>query len=272
MNVYEAQRVIVISDAHGHVHLVENALDDAGFDAARDGLIYAGDLVDGGSTPEQSQACIELLKHHGAQFLWGNHDVAVLLEYPIDYQQEDSIPRFKQAFRDEFLNQDPLRWRLVVRVQGVFVSHAGISTDYLNDYLYADKSRRVDDPDGFVARLNDMFDVAVQRQFDTGRRDKLSRILGRRSPHRFRAFDEDMGPRRELGEATQVAGHSAPETFARRRSRQRLAGVGLHVVDPSSVRRKDKCAFRYGLIQDGRVTLAERPGGVLGRSSAEDEE
>ena len=198
MNIQEAERVIVVSDPHGHPELIQNALDDAGFDVARDGLICAGDLVDGDLGPREAREELDLLKRNQAQILWGNHDVAVLLDYRIDYQREWSRPDFTEAFRAVFAGDGPLRWRYAVRVQGVFVTHAGISTDYLNDFLYADRNKRVDDPDGFVERLNAMFEQAVRRQLRSGRKDKLNRIMGRRAPHRFRVFREDMGPERVL--------------------------------------------------------------------------
>lgn len=106
VGIHEAKRVIVISDAHGHPELVQNALSDAGFDAARDGLVYAGDLVDGNLGPHEARECIELLKEMGAQFLWGNHDVAVLLDCPIDEQKRWSRPNFREDFRREFRSAD----------------------------------------------------------------------------------------------------------------------------------------------------------------------
>ena len=257
MNIHQAQRVIVISDAHGHVDLIEHALEHAAFDPSCDGLVFAGDLVDGGTTPAESQACIDLLKGSGAQFLWGNHDVAVLLDYFIDGQEPGSRPAFTGVFRDEFRREGQLRWRLAVRVQGVFVTHAGISTDYLNDYLFADKSRRVDDPDGFVQRLNDTFDQAVRRQLKTCLRDKYDRIMGRRAPHRFRPFRADMGPHVILPGVTQVAGHSAPETYSGHWTGRQLADAGLHIVDPSYQSRSGSGGFRYGVISGGHVTVVD---------------
>ena len=47
MNVHEAERVIVISEPHGHPELIGNALGHADFNSAVDGLICAGELVDG---------------------------------------------------------------------------------------------------------------------------------------------------------------------------------------------------------------------------------
>ena len=279
MNIHEAKRVIVISDAHGHLDLIENALADAGFDPERDGLIYAGDLVDGGTTPEQSRACINLLKQNGAQFLWGNHDVAVLLDYWIPGQEVESRPALHDEFRAEFASSRPLRWRLAVRVQGVFVTHAGISTDYLNDYLFDSRDKHTGelDQDAFVERLNVLFDRAAARQLETHDEEshKFERIFGRRAPHRFRAFDWHLGPDRVLPGVVQVAGHSAPETYAPDRSplaKRRPAGwtcddlkaAGLHIVDPSyQNRREGTGGFRSAVIEGGDVRVLEQPSGVL---------
>ena len=258
MNIHDAERVIVVSDAHGHVELIENALGHAGFDAAWDGLIYAGDLVDGDATRAEVDACIALLKDQGAQFLWGNHDVAVLLDYCIPGQDSGSRHDFTQRFGEEFHSEAHDRWRLVVRVQGVFVSHAGLSTDYLNDYLYADKSHRVVDPDGFVERLNRMFDLAAQRQLASGERDKLARIMGRRSPHRFRPFEDAMCPDCVL-HVTQIAGHSPPERYGSEGYRRShlLAEKGLHIIDPDYGSRRGTEGFRYGVIVNGRVEVVD---------------
>jgi Calcineurin-like phosphoesterase len=258
VNIHEAGRVIVVSDPHGHPELIQNALDDAGFDVARDGLICAGDLVDGDLGPREAREELDLLKRNQAQILWGNHDVAVLLDYHIDYQREWSRPNFTEAFRAEFAGDGPLRWRYAARVQGVFVTHAGISTDYVNDFLFADRNRRVDDPDGFVERLNAMFEQAVRRQLRSGRKDKLNRIMGRRAPHRFRVFRDDMGPERVLPGVIQVAGHSAPETYSGRWTREDLAAAGLHVVDPSYHLRGGTDGFRYAVIEGGHVAVRER--------------
>ena len=256
MNIHKARRVIVVSDAHGHVDLIENALAHAAFDAAHDGLVYAGDLVDGRSGPAEVRECIALLKDRGAQFLWGNHDVAVLLDYHIDYQELESRPHFTGPFRDEFRRTGAGRWRLAVRVQGVLVTHAGVSTDYLNDYLYADKSHRVDDPDGFVQRLNDMFDRAARRQLESSLPDKLDRIMGRRAPHRFRVFRPDMTGL-VLPGVVQVAGHSAPETHGSEQQRQALARQGFHIVDPSYHLRAGHGGFRYAVIENGQVKVID---------------
>ena len=256
MNIHDARRVVVVSDAHGHVDLIENALSHAAFDSVRDGLVYAGDLVDGRSGPAEVRECIALLKDRGAQFLWGNHDVAVLLDYHIDGQVPESRPHFTGPFRDEFRRTSADRWRLAVRVQGVFITHAGISTDYLNDYLYADKSHRVDDPDAFLRRLNDTFDRAARRQLESCLPDKLDRIMGRRAPHRFRVFRPDMTGL-VLPGVVQVAGHSAPETHGSEQVRQALARRGFHIVDPSYHIRAGRGGFRYAVIEDGRVEVVD---------------
>ncbi len=266
MNIHEAQRVIVVSDPHGHPELIRNALAHAGFDPARDGLICAGDLVDGDLGPDEAREELALLEESGAQVLWGNHDVAVLLDYHIDYQRDWSRPTFHRAFREQFERTDAQRWSYAVRVQGVFVTHAGISTDFLNDYLFADKNKRIDDPEGFVAFLNAKFDQAVRRQQRTGKKDKLDRVMRRRAPHRFRVFREDMGPDRVLPGVLQVAGHSAPEAYQGHWYRDDLERVGLHLVDPSYHHRQGTDGFRYALIEDGAVRVEERPSPGLVRT------
>ena len=168
MNIHDAERVLVVSDPHGHPKLIRNALDHAGFDAVRDGLICAGDLVDGDLGPDEAREEMELLKAYDAQVLWGNHDVAVLLDYHISYQREWSRPTFRNAFR------------------------------------------------------------------------------------------EDMGPERVLPGVTQVAGHSAPEMYGGRWTRDDLAAAGLHIVDACYHDRKGTDRFRYAVIENGKVGIRER--------------
>jgi hypothetical protein len=97
VNTHEAERVIVASDPHGHPELIRNALDHPGFDSRRDGLVCAGDLVDGDLGPDEAREELDLLRRTEAQVLWGNHDVAVLLDYHISYQREWSRPNFTEV-------------------------------------------------------------------------------------------------------------------------------------------------------------------------------
>ena len=76
------RRTIVVSDAHGHVELIQNALDNADFGAGEDFLVYAGDVVDGGARVAGAEACLDVLRRNEAQMLWGNHDVAAMLDFP----------------------------------------------------------------------------------------------------------------------------------------------------------------------------------------------
>jgi hypothetical protein len=83
-------RTLVLSDAHGFPQLIRNAFAHGGLgsdgghggaghdaDAAPDRLVFAGDIVDRGDRPGE---CLALLEAAGAEILWGNHDVAVLLD------------------------------------------------------------------------------------------------------------------------------------------------------------------------------------------------
>ncbi len=160
------RRTIVVSDAHGHVELIDNALADARFDSAHDFLVYAGDLVDGGSRIKGGEDCLERLQANGALILWGNHDVAALLDYSIDGQDRDTRPHFTKRFAPYFHGDGVDRWRLAACVQGVLITHGGVSSDYQHDFDGDGDGNggRRRDPYALVERINAEFDAAAERQ------------------------------------------------------------------------------------------------------------
>ncbi len=212
---------LVVSDVHGYPELLENALRRSGFREGTDRLVFAGDFLDRGS---RAAECLSRLDELGAETLIGNHDQAIALGYWIGEQQEAS-----KDFRKRLL--DRLRTRrlqLVTSVEGVLVSHAGLTRAVAADF---DEVGR--DPERLVARLNDEYHAAVQRQIDHGRERPEPRILDEWSPQRLRVDDADVGPARLLAGAEQIAGHTTPGVF-RRWTEAEFRAAGLWSIDPGT--------------------------------------
>ncbi len=118
------KRTLVVSDAHGYPELIENALEHGGFRPGVDELIYAGDFVDRGPDAE---GCLRLLERYGARMLVGNHELAILVGFPLFEQTPESL-RLRQLLLDRVLTGGPEAWRAVTVTDGIVISHAGISS------------------------------------------------------------------------------------------------------------------------------------------------
>lgn len=180
----------------------------------------------------------------------------------------DARPYWIGPFVQQFWNGAPDRWRLVVCIQGVLVSHGGLSTDYQNDVDHGkdERRRRLSDPYVLADWLNARFERAAREQLGTHRRDRLARIMDGRAPHRFRPYNPGMGPGFVLRGATQVAGHSAEELYGAKSDDEvrrgkwrasRFAEAGLHLVDPCYQARGGTRRFRYAVVQDGEVLVID---------------
>ena len=216
-----ASFTLVLSDVHGFPELIERALRSSGFREGIDRLVFAGDFLDRG---ERAAECLERLDALGAKTLIGNHDQAIALGYWIGEQREAS-----KAFRDLLLER--LRTRrldLVTSVDGVLISHAGLSRAFAADFDELDR-----DSARLAARLNDEYHAAVQRQLEHGREMPEQRILDEWSPLRLRVDDADGGPGRLLGNAEQIAGHTTPTVF-RRWTEAEFRAAGLYAIDPGT--------------------------------------
>ncbi len=94
------RRTFVISDVHGYPELIENALDHGGFRAGVDEFIYAGDFVDRGP---DADGCLRLLERYATRILVGNHELAVLLGFPL-FEQTPESKRLRQTLLDRVLS------------------------------------------------------------------------------------------------------------------------------------------------------------------------
>ena len=234
-------RTIVISDAHAYPRMIGGALEQCGFEAGVDRLIYAGDFLDRGNDPE---ACLSVLAGAGAEMLWGNHEAAVLLCEPIFPQGCESLG-FRGRLLEGFASG---AWQLVACANGVLVSHAGISADYAADFERAGRS-----PEARAEVLNDEFRAAVERMLaGEWRPSEYSRLLGERGPLWLRPAYE--GPEGMLPGVTQVAGHTVPSGSIV----DELRDAGVHLVDPGAAQACGVSGLppcRYAVLRDGAVEV-----------------
>jgi hypothetical protein len=236
---------LVVSDVHGYPELLESAVSRSGFRRGTDRLVFAGDFLDRGG---RAGECLAVLDELGAETLIGNHDQAIALEYWIGEQQEAS-----KLFRELLLERlRTRRLQLVTSVDGVLVSHAGLTRAFAADY---DELGR--DAERLAARLNDEYHAAVQRQIDRGREKPQPRILDHWSPQRLRVDDADVGPGRLLGGAEQLAGHTTPRVF-RRWTEAEFRAAGLWSIDPGTygLGPGDRPRhYRFAVIEGGAVRI-----------------
>jgi hypothetical protein len=238
-------RTFVIADAHAHPEIIRGALAHGEFAPDRDRLIFAGDFLDRGSDP---QGCLELIERDASEILVGNHDLAVLLDVPV-LPQEPQSPVYRPLLIERVLHRDPKHaWKAVVSVEGVLVSHAGISASY--ERVFRETCQG--EPEFFAEYLNDEFREAVRRRIESGEEDwdtEGSRIFGDYGPFWFRP--PPFSHARPLSGAVQVAGHSPPI--------EELAEEGFYMVDPSVWLAEwgESLRFRYAVIEDGRVRVQE---------------
>ena len=229
---------IVLSDAHGHPQLITAALEESGFVAGRDRLIFAGDFLDRGPRPGE---CLELLEAAGAEMLWGNHDDAILRGRTISPQDKRSW-----GFRERLLRGfESGEWQLVAATHGVLVSHAGITAAVATEagYLGAD---------ALAAGLNAEFRLAVQDHL-AGATDATHPLLGDQGPLWLRPLYLSA---RELPDMPQIAGHTEPDGgFS-----DDLAELGFHMIDPGAGRLRggeSPWSFRYALVDDDGIQVRE---------------
>jgi predicted phosphodiesterase len=230
------RRTIVISDAHGYPAFIENALAHSGFDPAHDRLIFAGDFLDRGSDPE---GCLELIEQHADVVLFGNHEVELMIGAPIEFgsASEELETPLVERFREQ-----PERWRFAVAVGDVLVTHAGLSTEYLDSL-----GREV------TAGAHELAD-AIERQarFEIGvilgiGVADYDGVLSQMGPLWFRPHSRF--PSELPTGLVQMVGHTPPQV-----AEGDLTDYGFHLIDPfaySGPPRGARC--RYGVIDDAGV-------------------
>lgn len=242
MKYSPAMRTFVIVDAHGYPELIQSALRHGGFEPGRDDFVYAGDLLDRGP---DAAGCIALVESYATEVLLGNHDVAVLLDLYV-YPQNPESPGFRPLFRERVLDPDRSRaWKVATCVEGVLITHAGISEDHERVFTQDCGS----DPSQLADRLNATFLELAEREPPV--RDwSEHEMLDDDGPFwlRPRPYSR-LAP---LSGCPQVVGHTPPLVD--------LQAQGFYMVDP--------CAWewelvgrpgylRYAVIEGGRVKVEE---------------
>lgn len=236
---------LVVSDVHAFPEFLENALRRSGFRAGVDRLVFAGDLLDRGGQPG---ACLERLDVLGAEMLIGDHDHATMLGYFIGEQSpasKDYRQTLLQRFHSGSLN-------LVTHVDGVLISHAGLSGAFAADFAAVDRDRA-----GLAQLINEEFRRDLGRQLSLGVRQPEPRTLDGHSPMWLRVDDADVGPERLLDGVEQIAGHTTPSVF-RHWTEADFRVAGLHLIDPGSyglTSRDHPRHYRYGVIRGGMVSV-----------------
>jgi len=209
-------RCIIISDVHGQPHLIENVLAHANYQKGQDRLIFAGDLLGIGPDPLE---CYTLLKEAGAELLWGNHDLTIILRKPIHPQSEYDIPVY------EALISDKANWKIAACHDDVLITHAGLSEYFYQNTFELDLTSA----DQICTELNKI---------------PLIDLWCNESPLWYRPSDMFL-PKSNL---VQVAGHTPPGYFKR-------TFRDFYLTDPYCQVGFDKKRYRYVLIEDNIVTI-----------------
>jgi hypothetical protein len=223
-------RCIVIADAHGQPWLIENALQHSSYDKTSDRLVFAGDFLDIGNQPDE---CLELLEENKAEMLYGNHEVAILLDKQIWPQNKVSW-EFKALFQE--LVRNPVSrwypdkpWRVATAHDDVLITHAGVSQVYWRLF----EGLSVQD---IAKSLNERFSMILdvpEIALDFWAPD---------SPLWFRP-----GLMAPFPGIVQVCGHTPAERLPK--------DDNYYSVDPYSSYHFDSKRFRYAIIENGEVTI-----------------
>ena len=239
-------RTFVVSDAHGYPELISNALAHGGFRPGEDGFVYAGDFLDRGPDPE---GCLDLVERLATEVLFGNHEAAVLLDFPV-FPQDPGSRCFRLRLAYKTFRPCTVPWKAAACVEGVLITHAGVSRAWTDVF----ERECQGDPNVLADYLNEAFLEGVLEAIEAGARDWDDQgILGLDGPLWHRPGG--VGHSAELGcRCTQIAGHTPPL--------ESLGEPGLYLIDPDiRCGLDDPRRFRYALVEDGLARVVE---GVLG--------
>jgi hypothetical protein len=236
---------LVVSDMHAFPEFLENALRRSGFRAGVDHMVFAGDLLDRGGQPG---ACLERLDELGAEMLIGDHDHATMLGYFIG-EQSPTSRGYRQALLRRFSSG---ALSLVTQVDGVLISHAGLSRAFAADFAAVGR-----DPGSLAQLVNEEFRRDLARQLSLGMEQPEPRTLDGHSPMWLRVDDPDVGPERLLDGIEQIAGHTTPSVL-RHWTEADFRTAGLYLIDPGSYglgQHDHPRHYRYGAIRGGTVSI-----------------
>jgi len=178
----------------------------------------------------------------------GNHEYSVWLGEPLgptppDVHSQQAVCR----------HIDSGNWSLATSVNGVLVTHAGLSEEYSG--RFGTCVRR--DARSLAAAINADFATTVSLGVDGANeaRDLSSPLWYR--PH------EQTPP--VIG-VRQVAGHTPPEILRGDEAAEQWASRGLCLIDPfvrgwvRVGKRRSPVPLRYAVVEDGEVHVVEREG------------
>ena len=183
----------------------------------------------------------------GAEMLIGDHDRATMLGYFIG-EQSPASKNYRQALLRRFHS---CSLNLVTNVDGVLISHAGLSRTFAADFAAVGR-----DPAGLARLINEEFRHALERQLSLGidaaraahSRRTLAAVAARRrhrrgaraTPRRYRA---SPATRRRASFATGARPTSAPPAWA----------SSTRAATASTARRPRH--YRYGVVRGGVVSV-----------------
>jgi hypothetical protein len=166
---------------------------------------------------------------------------------------------------DKVLNKDPAyAWKAVSAIEGVLVSHAGISSRYEEVFRETCHEKVA----SFAEHLNREFREAVRRRLETPQEDAMrvsisvggdaalgEALFGEEGPFWFRP--PPYSHSQPLGGVRQVAGHSPPV--------EELQEQGFYMIDPAVFLAEfgEPLCFRYAVIEEGRVRVEQGPLSLL---------
>ncbi len=214
-------KTIILSDAHGRPDLITNVLDHA---KDWDRAIFAGDILDIGNHPME---CLDVLLENNIQLIWGNHDLAPILNkhiHPVSDYNKEIYERIR-SIQDQF---SIATWQ-----DDVLITHAGLSQIFYDDLF----SEGINSAKYISSYLNQM---------------NLNTLWSDQSPLWFRPT-KWYAPKVGL---KQVVGHT-PLSW--------LAYTGMeypdyHTVDPYCKVGFGPDRYRYAVIENNIITLIDSNG------------
>jgi len=246
-------RTIVLSDAHGFPELVSNALAHCAFSPASDALVFAGDFIDRGPDPG---GVLDALTEAGAVMLLGNHDVALMMGGAMWLSDPESAPFRTPLLEGALPDEGVPRWRIAWVVDGVLITHAGVSAAYQRVFDVEcghDVSR-------LAARLNEDFVEASIEVLATDGDPREHLVLGDEGPLWWRYVAGGTAP---LKGCRQVFGHTPVEMLTRSDSslrRMDLYGIDPYVYAFDADNRPPAGRCKYAVIEGGEVTVVDVSG------------
>lgn len=213
-------RTIVISDCHGSPWLVSNALKHSEYQKESDRLVFAGDFVDIGDSPE---ACWKLLVEEGAELLWGNHEVAIVIRQYVGPQDP-----YSWTLREDLIRKQK-DFKIATSADNILITHAGLS-EVWGVPIQANLQERG-------------LELTAQNFADVLNANPLPDIWDNTSPLWYRPSKYiEPYPR-----FVQVCGHTPPESIPEQ--------IDYYSVDPYSRKGFGKNRYRYALIEDEKVKI-----------------